>query len=90
MIDTKHTPGPWTMFGQYSVMDHTGLYIKLVGGGEQPPFQPEEQEANARLIAAAPELLEVLETIERVDVKLPFGLLGQVRAVIAKAKGGAA
>jgi hypothetical protein len=49
-------------------------------------LHPTNLEANARLIAAAPELLEALEAIVAFDTPLPCGLLKQARAAIAKAK----
>lgn len=55
----KHTPGPWIW--------KTDLHGTRVGIKEsdfiiaQICYQREETEANARLIAAAPELLEVLQ-----------------------------
>ena len=64
---TKHTPGPWVasndlchVFGRsgWSVGPH-GVTTAVCG--DTPPA--EEQEANARLIAAAPELLEALECV---------------------------
>lgn len=73
---SKHTPGPWETFkGQ----DGWGI-VGLCGG-----YYGELSEANARLIAAAPELLEALH-----------GLLlfpnnprenNKARAAIAKATG---
>lgn len=66
MNDTKHTPGPWfTKREGFST-----VYIEArIGGGmlqEVAACGPteagqEQQEANARLIAAAPELLEALQ-----------------------------
>ena len=61
MSESKHTPGPW-------VTEHGSLYDAITSadgdictwnhlvGRSRPP-----QKANARLIAAAPELLEVCE-----------------------------
>jgi hypothetical protein len=48
-----------------------------------------EREANARLIAAAPEMLEVLEAVVA-SSPIEDSVLPIVLAVIAKAKGGAA
>lgn len=72
-MDTKHTPGPWEIesdpwhydtlsfvVGGAKVDDKRCIQRQLgvsVGGFAAPP----EQEANARLIAAAPELLEALQ-----------------------------
>jgi hypothetical protein len=55
MTDTKHTPGPW-------VRNETwGLIVS--GDGEVAALHS-GNEANARLIAAAPELLAALEDAE--------------------------
>lgn len=71
---SQHTPGPWVaedhmkngmwaVLGQeYTVENEFGDYIRpvvvsVMGGGKRP-FNT-QTEANARLIAAAPELLEV-------------------------------
>jgi hypothetical protein len=68
---TKHTPGPWKV----GAWTNHGLMIyakqRLLIGFTQgyPEFTPErtvseaEAEANARLIARAPELLEALKLI---------------------------
>lgn len=70
-MDTKHTPGPWHVTGKHAECEvryvgvdtsdrHSQQIATLYGfGGEQ-------QEANARLIAAAPELLEAIQEIELV------------------------
>jgi hypothetical protein len=67
------------------------------GGESYPiPFQGEDAEANARLIAAAPEMLDALKQallyIERDEVAhgRPFAAGNVVRAAISKAEGGAA
>jgi hypothetical protein len=50
---TKHTPGPWkSIEGADIVRTENGEYISKIGGGTDA-----ECEANARLIAAAPDLL---------------------------------
>lgn len=63
----KHTPGEWFMFRQ----GYSTVYVECrIGGGMVQEIAacgpteagPEQQEANARLIAAAPELLEALIT----------------------------
>lgn len=65
MTNTKHTPAPWeaaTEDGKLGVIGATskGKFIAIVGiTGEQG--MDAERKANARLIAAAPELLEALE-----------------------------
>lgn len=60
---TQHTPGPWKAicdkndFHWYAVRDlrHSYVYVAKI------EHQSEDSEADARLIAAAPELLAALE-----------------------------
>ena len=55
---SKHTPGPWktthSEVGGYRVSDSTGWGVAVV-------LKDTNDEANARLIAAAPMMLEALE-----------------------------
>ena len=94
---STHTPGPWRM-GRVQDPGNAAWYVtpqpKLLADVCVVEFdcdtarRIEEHEANARLIAAAPELLEVLEGI--VTRKDPEGFLPEydkARAAIAKAKG---
>ena len=61
----KHTPGPWSYWpecigdGGRVTQDGTGQHI----AAPTLYFKREQTEANARLIAAAPELLEVLQDL---------------------------
>lgn len=61
MTDTKHTPGPWFVMDyddnvhQVAISDETATrYLAVIDNSD------ETDQANARLIAAAPELLEAL------------------------------
>src|SRR5271156_3480565 len=70
MTTTQHTPGPWTYtYAPYTTQDGKELpAFEIHGEGEKVcdtvEDQPiEAQEGNARLIAAAPELLEALEFV---------------------------
>ena len=57
---TSHTPGPWEVFDS-----HSGIYI-LDSAEQAAVCKLEwclEAEANARLIASAPELLSVLKRL---------------------------
>lgn len=98
---SQHTPGPWRVGpypGHVESMDG-----RLVAGcmGRQSAKDSDDtnavNEANARLIAAAPELLEALEDVmERFGTQLRlqgYGrefkeeMLDKARAAIAQAKG---
>lgn len=113
MSDHKHAPGPWKSrwttqrrAGQIEAVSrclihHTpghvgGIFLVAEING---PFsgEIEQAEANARLIAAAPELLEALQRIVREhhvidvnrwgenDITIPSDALDATRAAIAKA-----
>jgi len=81
----KHTPGPWKIGtpppnGEQTVGTDQGLMVAVAttGAGVQT-------KANASLIAAAPDLLDVLE-----ELVAEFGVCGlteKARAAIAKATG---
>ena len=62
-----HTPGPWTIHNDTFPMEVRDVknsdVVAKIGGTGLSVESPEECEANARLIAAAPELLEALNGI---------------------------
>ena len=84
---SKHTPGPWWVAasGSFKVATITstiGIYA------DQMP--KEESETDARLIAAAPELLQALKFAVQQnehDILMTGEELRQCRAAIAKATG---
>ena len=55
---TQHTPGPWKLLSPDQVRGSEGQWICSCEGGRH---REEKDAANARLIAAAPELLSALE-----------------------------
>jgi len=61
----QHTPGPWSTFKdamlRHTVGTATGRICDM--WGQQPAFFTEEDEANARLIAASPALLVALRDL---------------------------
>ena len=72
MSETKHTPGPWSVYDQRHLFtNHEGsarliagnIWIACVHGSHVGPQSKEEADANISLIAAAPELLEALESL---------------------------
>ena len=97
-MSTEHTPGPWvasqgteTEPERWTVVAENGppWWIAVVENG-QPGDSLETEAATARLIAAAPELLEALiELVSMTEglVSMDTGDLPQARAAIAKATG---
>lgn len=59
----KHTPGPWTVMERDSVGDNIFTVSTPIRRIANTYGSTEVYEANARLVAAAPELLEALEGI---------------------------
>lgn len=58
-----HTPGPWRFDAEYGRVEADGRRVcDMPSAGLS--LYPEEYEANARLIAAAPEMLEALREAE--------------------------
>ena len=98
---SKHTPGPWEANGYHIRQRVTGTRsiaeVAYTGPHHTPPHEYPKScrlvdEANARLIAAAPDLLEALEAIMGSDLfewngSAAFWLQDKVKAAIAKAKG---
>ena len=93
-----HTPGPWhidTEDGGARILDDDELIIAGIYGFSAPDRDGQE-DANARLIAAAPDLLAalkgLLESIQDVERETNTmygtldGALADARAAIAKAE----
>lgn len=63
-MKTNHTPGPWHINGEYHIYAKTAQGALPVRVAQAVPLRngnSDERGANARLIAAAPELLEALK-----------------------------
>ena len=95
-----HTPGPWAALVDEQVPERGACYIHAAGQyGDEVIAEAyrvdadeggiEQREANARLIAAAPELLRVAELlVEWLDEEPgAHALCDTARAAIAKAGG---
>ena len=89
-----HTPGPWAAYPPeftdgkcWTVQTDSGMTVRVCGG-DTP-----ENGGNARLIAAAPELLALLNRMVQYVDEYPTGgyhmndVLKQCRDTIAKAEG---
>ena len=85
---SEHTPGPWEASRWRVCHDITGRAGVICDTATNTTTRTPENEANARLIAAAPDLLRELTRL--VDVLAPFETDGMrlesARAVIAKAR----
>ena len=90
MNDTKDkhatfTPGPW-------VVKHDKKGLPFIGVASDPWTYPGtvatvEDEKDARLIAAAPEMYEILQEVERVCLKSPE-IGNKLREILARVDGG--
>lgn len=91
----KHTPGPWKLvWREPPVVENSGWVVKqdddiqfpiaivtqTIGGTKSP------QEANARLIASAPELLEATKILCKGNNYLVQEYWDDLRKAIAKAE----
>ena len=56
---TKHTPGPWLPLGAAVIAEAEGIHVPAICHVNYGPAN----EANVRLISAAPDLLEALKMI---------------------------
>lgn len=104
---SEHTPGPWTVMDHFADKTHdkhhivskpAGYGVAMVQHSLSGKEATKEEDANARLIAAAPGLLDALNYLleQTVDADLSFGIAltegeadarAQALAAIAKAKG---
>lgn len=100
-MTTKHTPGPWyvgsgtyegrNIYSVASVTDDEGFtYQPIVASAEDDGIKC--WDANARLIAAAPDLLRYLKEARRTlemwkDVAPAVSLCADIDAAIARATG---
>jgi hypothetical protein len=95
-MSAQHTPGPWLWYGDNLLCGAGSDVLNAADDGKpwghhsaliEHHFDAEVKEANKRLIAAAPELLEALKTCY--DLGIDKHLVPMVKAVIAKATGAA-
>ena len=101
-MSNKHTPGPWVIehldwaqkgYVFINAKDHDAIaqVVWLMEDDEKMGRNSPTEEANARLIAAAPDLLQALiDAVDLIETVSPFegDTLRNARAAIAKATGG--
>lgn len=100
---SKHTPGPWEItesdygdehwfggsdFGQIEVNEWVN------GGCKKYPLEWAKLQAEARLIAASPDLYAVLKELQESaaywsEYDVPLGIVDRINQAIAKAEGNA-
>ena len=102
-MSAQHTPGPWQV--AVDIFDNDGMpetAIQAMNGGATVAValdfglnNPDMRQANARLIAAAPDLLEALQELVSIvaihqfstNNKFAWAEMECARAAIAKATG---
>lgn len=96
MAAPKHTPGPWYLVGITGMASGMGYYAVTSDGEVEICALRDRPIGDARLIAAAPDLLEALEALvaEQNGPPLPGRheaswreAMAKAEAAIAKAKG---
>jgi hypothetical protein len=96
MNKTKFTPGPWIKRGKGTIETSGGAEVASVMDGQMlDRVDHETQEANAHLIAAAPELYEALEELHAQQNGPPLEkyktrwekAMRKTEAALAKARG---
>lgn len=88
-MNTKFTPGPWVVFDQSGVIAvETEINDKEVvhwSGFDASSFQ-DDNLANAKLIAAAPDLLDALQTMLKSEWMVTHDWGGDRDSVLIKAE----
>ncbi len=89
---SKHTPGPWFASGPcvYKGLETDMPAPMLVepASPRETLFSDGESEANARLIAAAPDMFAMLEAIESQGaIQFVTARMGSLRSLIRKVRG---
>lgn len=96
MNKPKHTQGPWIVAKEKTIIRTGELLVAstepleaFIGTGLRE-YNRATREANARLIAAAPEMLEALKVaLKHLDIESGgYSIQTQVKRAIAKATGG--
>jgi hypothetical protein len=94
MKEAKHTPGPWRWV-ENSVSEKGCRCIQFrgssywdIGSIQSHPlhgYSDDEAFANARLIAAAPELLHALQQADEYLHEMNYGIRGYIRTLVRNA-----
>lgn len=86
-----HTPGPWKTQGFENLIVNSPLDNTIVCSPGSDTGTLIEMKSNARLIAAAPDMLDALKTaLHYLSDDIPAPALYEIEAAIKKAEGGTA
>ena len=93
---SKHTPGPWNIGTKNGarVWSENGETL-IADADASESLRKEIKKANARLIAAAPDLLAIVKELQESvsywsEYDVPLGIVDRINTAIAKATGGEA
>ena len=93
-MNTQHTPGPWKVTGLYVREQDGGLVASINDLWHDQKTPTAEKNANARLIAAAPDLLalaydfgQMLTGMDPYTVDDASIMRDKIKAIIARATG---
>lgn len=96
-MKAQHTPGPWTWNGATTITaaDELHCIAGVLHEDWQQLFDVQTREANARLIAASPELLDACKALRAAAINTPAlsdskewtALIEVADAAITKAQG---
>ena len=95
MSDVKHTAGPWSLDRDgWIISEKADFAICLIDASREVEAYDPEDAANARLIAAAPDLLEALKyahdhlAVTHYDIDgQPDEIMQRINAALDKAEG---
>ena len=91
MTDTQHTPGPWQIWAEITAISRNPCTGHTISRGDDVFICDAvgTSAADARLIAAAPELLAALQAVADywAGGDVPADINAAMRAAIAKATG---
>lgn len=91
-MTTQHTAGPWHVSGKRYHSDMLRVFTEMCDTVAMVPSTPfyQRDEANARLIAAAPELYSALQgmvaafNVNEIDPLVAFATIERARAAVKK------